>query len=226
MNIAEIIYVVLIVALYATCYFAPETVKTRFTTPLRRWTRPLVEKLFPSLRKDPWLFEPIAAQDLPLKQRHHFEAHSAAYVSHGFTLLGDFVIRRDAEPSCTRFFLSRDRTSIGELACYLGSQTVGCMTVLLDGFYIESANTELNQLPPAEHGLEFCLLKTDDAAEVIEHHAACVARTAAVRGTQPAPLTPSDLQAVVNHGRQLSLRSLHHQGVLAELPDFLKDKQP
>ena len=65
-----------------------------------------------------------------------------------------------------------------------------------------------------------------DTATIIDHHTACVAQTAAQRGIQPAPLTREDLQAAVNHGRQLSLRSLHNQGFLEELPAFLRNKQP
>jgi hypothetical protein len=53
-----------------------------------------------------------------------------------------------------------------------------------------------------------------------------MAKTALEAGTEPAPLTASDIQAVSNYGRELSLRSLVKQGVLTELPEFLRLKQP
>jgi hypothetical protein len=185
---------------------------------------PWLRFLIPVMRIEPWLYEPIAVEDLPRKQRWFFETHTPAFIARGFTHLGDFVLRRDAEPSCVRFFLSPSGEMIGELNCYLGDRVIGCVSVLLDGFYLESASIDCPQPPPAEHGLQFFSLRTDDPGELIEHHAAGVAKVAAARGTQPAPLEPEDFQAALNYGRQLSLRSLHQQGALVELPAFLRDK--
>src|SRR5262245_31235657 len=184
---------------------------------LRRWLKPYLEYLCPGLRMDPWLFEPIAESALPAEQRRFFETHTPDFLVRGFEPLGDYVIRRDGKQlSCTRYFLSRDRTEIGEITCYHKLQSFGCMSVLLDGFYIESGTTPIRDLPPPEHNLEFCILRSDVAKDVIDHHAACVARTAAARGTQPATLSRGDFCAVANYGRELSLRSLQQQGVLTD----------
>jgi hypothetical protein len=185
---------------------------------------PWLKFLFPVMRMEPWLFEPISVEALPARQRWFFETHTTAFIARGFTHLGDFVLRRDAEPSCVRLFLNADHSVVGELNCYLGDQVIGCVSVLLDGFYLESASFDCPSPPPAEHGLQFFCLRTDDAGELIEHHAACMAETAAARGTQAAPLEPGDVQAALNYGRQLSLRSLHQQGALTELPEFLRNK--
>jgi len=225
MNWFELIPLAILAVFYVGVYFAPQSLKDRVREPLRRWLSPLAYLMFPSLRMEPWLFEPIADGDLPAAQRQHFDRHEATFLVRGFTPLGTLVMRRDAQPSCTRYFLSPDRTMIGEAACYLKTYTAGCMSVLLDGFYIETGNVTVSELPPAEHGLEFCILKTDNTAALIDHHVACVSRTAAARGTHPAPLEPGDLHAIVNHGRQLSLRSLHNQGFLQALPEFLRNKQ-
>jgi hypothetical protein len=99
------------------------------------------------------------------------------------------------------------------------------MSVLLDGFYIETANVAIDNLPPAEHGLAFCIVNSSEASDVIQQHAASLAQTAAARGSQPAVLKPEDLQGVVNYGRQLSLHSLVEQGVLTELPEFLRKQR-
>jgi hypothetical protein len=44
------------------------------------------------------------------------------------------------------------------------------------------------------------------------------------RATELAELEPADLKTVLNYGRSLALRSLHQQGALGELPEFLLDK--
>lgn len=218
MNPGGWISIVVTVGLFAVSYLAQEQVKKYVAPRVLRWLSPL----FPIFKLDPWLFEPIAEADLPPKQRRFFETHTPGFLARRFQPLGDFVLRRDPQPSCSRYFLSPDGMMIGGLTCYLGDQTIDCMSVLLDGMYLETANIRCSQLPPKAHGLQFFVLSTDNATDVIEHHAACVAKAAAEASTQPAPLTSTDLQAVSNYGRQLSLNSLYKQGALAELPAFLR----
>src|SRR5262245_13412488 len=91
----EIISTLLLVAFYAAIHFAPASFKKRVRTEVRHGLGPLAERLFPWTKKVPWLFEPIAAADLPPAQRHHFETHSIAFIARGWTPLGDFVMRRD-----------------------------------------------------------------------------------------------------------------------------------
>jgi hypothetical protein len=185
----------------------------------------VIEGLFPALKLEPWLFEPIAEADLPPRQRKHFEKHAPGYVARGFTHVGDYVLRRDGEPSCTRLLLSRDRTVIGGITCYLGNCSFDGMSVLLDGTYLETTNLNCPSPPPKEHGLQFFSFPTRDELALIDHHAACVERVAAERGTSAVVLEPHEVQAVVNYGRHLSLRSLHQQGVLGDLPEFLRGRQ-
>jgi hypothetical protein len=205
-------------------YFASQVLRGKWFPQVHRQLKPIIEDLFPALRTDPWLFEPIAEADLPAWQRKHFEQHTPGYLARGFTVIDDFVLRRDCEPSCVRLLLSRDRTVIGGLNCYLGGKTIEGMSVLLDGTYLETANIDCDTPPPKEHGLQFFVCKTNDAMALIDFHQASIARTAAAAGSSPVVLEPSDVQAVVNYGRQLSLRSLHKQGVLGELPEFLKER--
>jgi hypothetical protein len=222
LNRHEIISCVVFIGVVALGHFVSCALQRRFAG----WLRPMLEDFFPSLKMEPWLFEPIALDDLPPKQRWFFETHTPGFVTRGFTHLGDFVLRRDPHPSCVRYFLSEDGTVIGALSCYLGQHVIDCLSVLLDGFYLESASIDCPQLPPARHGLQFFPFPTDDAVELIEHHLAQVAEVASSRNTSPAPLTATDLEAAVNYGRQLSLGSLHQQGVLTDLPEFLRDKSP
>jgi hypothetical protein len=220
MNPGGWISIAMTLGLFAVSYLAQEQVKKYVAPRVLRWLSPL----FPILKLDPWLFEQIAEDDLPPKQRRFFETHTPGFLARRFQPLGDFVLRRDPQPSCSRYFLSPDGTMIGGLTCYLGDQTIDCMSVLLDGMYLETANIRCSQLPPKAHGLQFFVLASDHVPDIIEHHAACMAKAAAEGGTQPATLTPDDLKAVSNYGRQLSLNSLYKQGALTELPAFLRSK--
>jgi hypothetical protein len=226
MNLEDWLPILAVFGASAISYLLPQKLKARITEPINRRLKPIVETLFPMFRFEPWLFEPIAEADLPAWQRKHFETHTAGFLARGFTHLGDFVLRRDPQPSCSRYFLSRDCTTIGALSCYLRIQSVDCMSVLMSGMYLETANVSCSRLPPKEHGLQFFILRTDDAIELIEHHNLCVEKIAAELNSQPAPLDPADLPAVCNYGRQLALGSLHKQGMLGDLPEFLRKKTP
>lgn len=222
----EVLAFAIVLALWAVWWLVWRKIEHGVGKWCFHWLRPLLERLFPIFKLTPWLFEPVEGSDIPDKQRRFFETHSPAFLARRYTHLGDFVLRRDSEPSCCRYFLSPDGTTIGALSCYLGSQAIDCMSVLLDGMYLETANLSLGQLPPKKHGLQFFTIRSDDAGQVIEHHQACMSKLAGDSDTEPATLTAADLQAVSNYGRELSLRSLHHQGVLEELPEFLRLKQP
>jgi hypothetical protein len=222
MNQLEIVSFVVMFAVCVAMHFASRALATRLRPVVRPWVEPLIHSLFPSLKLEPWLFEPIEGPDLPPWQRECFNTHTPSFLARRFTLLGDFVLRRDREPSCVRLFLSPDRTVIGEVSCFLGQRVIGAMSVMMDGTYLETSTCELQSPPPAKHGLRFFSRKTNNALELLDHHAACVTSVTAETGSQPTVLEPSDFQAVMNYGRQLSLRSLHQQGVLGELPEFLK----
>jgi hypothetical protein len=183
----------------------------------------LIDWLFPTLKMEAWLFQPIPLAELPPVQRIFFEAHTPSFLGRQFTPLGDFVLRRDREPSCVRLFLSPDRTVLGELSCFLGDHVIGAITVLHDGTYLETSTVRVES-PPKEHGLRFFSHPTASAFDLLDYHAGCVALAVLETCAQPAVQEPDEFQAVMNHGRQLSLRSLHQQGVLAELPEFLKRK--
>jgi hypothetical protein len=214
MNKHELVSMAVFVTMCILCCFTGAA--------LRRW---LLNRCFPAMRLEPWLFEPIRQSDLTAWQRQFFDTHSSAFLGRGYEHLGDFLLRRDAEPSIVRFFLSRDQTTVGELTSYLGTTTIGCMSVLLDGYYLESGTGEIPDLPPAEHGLQFFMLPQEDAPALIELHAASVARVAAQRKSSPVKIERDDVKALANYGRELSLRSLHKQGALKELPAFLRQKQ-
>jgi hypothetical protein len=216
---------VMLLVMSAVGYLTSQVLRGKWFPQVRQQLKPVIEGLFPALKLEPWLFEPIAEADLPPRQRKHFERHTPGFVARGFTPVGDYVLRRDGEPSCTRLLLSRDRTAIGGITCYLGKCTFDCMSVLLDGTYLETANLNCPSLPPKEHGLQFFSFPTSDEMALIDAHAQNVERLAAEQGSSVVALEPSEVQAVVNYGRQLSLRSLHQQGVLGDLPEFLKARQ-
>jgi hypothetical protein len=221
-------WLAVVVVLAAASFFASERLKLLAASMFLGWLRPVKERLFPAFKLEPWLFEPIAEEELPAWQRRYFETHTPEFLARRFSPLGDFVLRRDkilwggAEPSCSRYFLSPDGRTIGGITCYLESKNVECMSVLLDGMYLETSNAACSDLPPKEHGLQFFIVMASDAAAVIEHHEMCVEKAAAEAGTESAVLGPDELQAVVNYGRQLAMRSLQQQGVLVELPEFLR----
>src|SRR5262245_6475051 len=98
MNQQELISIAIFVTMSLVCGFAGAA--------LRRW---LLYRCFPAFRLEPWLFEPIRPADLTAGQRQFFETHTPVFLARGFELLGDFLLRRDAQPSVVRFFLSRDR---------------------------------------------------------------------------------------------------------------------
>ncbi len=177
--------------------------------------------LAPTFHFTPWLFEPIAEQDLPRHHRQFFELFTAAFLRQGFQPLGDFVLRRDPAPSCSRYFLSPCSTIVGALSHYLDDKSISCVSITLDGLYLETGNTPIDDLPPIEHGLQFFILQSKDPAAIVEFHRQSAAQAASMRRTDLAQIEPEDMQTVLNYGRELSLRSLHQQGVLPEVPAFL-----
>jgi hypothetical protein len=225
MNRMEILSLIIMVVMTLTCHFAARAVGSRLRPLLKPWLDPLVAQFFPSLKMDDWLFEPIEGADIPPKQREFFNAHMPEFLARHYTHLGDFVLRRDREPSCVRIFLSPDRTIVGELSCYLGSRVIGAMSVLIDGTYLETSTVDPVQPPPKEHGLRFFHCKTTSVLDLLDHHTLCMAGVTAETGANPTALEPSDFKAVINYGRQLSLCSLQKQGFLEELPEFLRKKQ-
>jgi hypothetical protein len=224
MNQPELVSLIVMLAVCVTMHFATRALATRLRPVVRPWIEPIIHRFFPGLKLEAWLFEPIAGPDLPPWQREFFNAHTTAFLARHYTPLGDFVLRRDREPSCVRLFLSPDRAVIGELSCFLGERVIGAMSVLFDGTYIETSTSPVHSPPPKGHGLRFFSHRTRNALDLLDHHAACMAGVTAENLSQPTVLLPSDFQAVMNYGRQLSLRSLHQQGVLEELPEFLLRK--
>jgi hypothetical protein len=197
---------------------------------VHRWVTPWLlrgmmrSQLFDTFRFTPWLFEPIAAQDLPRHHRSFFELYMAAFLKQGFQPLGDFVLRRDPAPSCSRYFLSPCRTILGVLSHYLDTKSISYVSITLDGLYMETGNTPIDNLPPIEHGLQFFILPSNDPAAILELHRRSAGQAAAQRRSELAQIEPDDVRTVLNYGRELSLRSLHQQGILPEVPAFLREQ--
>lgn len=216
---------VLILAIAGACKFLIPLGVERVIVPL--WIRWLMwSKLDATFNFTPWLFEPIAVHDLPRHQRHFFEVHTSAFLRLGFRPLGDFVLRRDPAPSCSRYFLSPCGTIIGALSHYLDEKCISCTSIALDGVYLESGNTPIDQPPPIEHGLQFFVLRTNDPAAIIEFHRRSAGQLAGQRGTALATVEADEVPTVLNHGRALSLGSLHQQGVLPMFDLRSTAKQP
>jgi hypothetical protein len=208
-----------------TLHFGARALAPRLRPVVKPWLDPILHALFPAMKSDPWLFERIEGPDLPPWQREFFNGHTPSFLGRRYELLGDFVIRRDREPSCVRLFLSPDRTILGELSCFLGERVIGGMSVLYSGTYIETSTCRTESPPPLSHGLQFFHCGSRSALEVLDHHAICMASVAQVTDSQPTVLEPGDYKAVMNYGRELSFRSLHAQGVLEELPEFLRRQE-
>ena len=215
-------FVVLIGAI-AACQFFVRLGVHRLIMPLvvRGMMR---SQLFTTFNFTPWLFEPIAEQDLPRHHRTFFEAHTLEFLRLDFRPLGDFVLRRDPAPSCSRFFMSPCGTIIGALSHYLDERSISCKSLTLDGLYLETANTPIDWPPPIEHGLQFFVLKSNDPVAIVDFHRRKAAEAAVQRWSELSQIEPAKIQTVLNYGRGLSLRSLHQQGVLRELPDFLQEQ--
>jgi hypothetical protein len=204
-----------------------------FLQPILTWTLPLVARTLgplwfrfdPVFRFEPWLFEPIAERDLPQDQQTYFALHTPALLKMGFAPLGDYVLRRDPAPSCSRYFLSPCGTEIGMLTSYLGEKCICCASIALDGTYFETGNTSVDQPPPPQHGLAFFTIASGSPQAVVEHHRRCATLAARSRQTELALIEPSDVATVLNYGRSLSLNSLHQQGVLPTLPEFLREQR-
>lgn len=221
--LAFLVFVVLVVAV-AACKLLVSHGLERLLVPL--WVRWLMwSRLDPTLNFTQWLFEPIAEQELPRHQRQFFEIHTAAFLRQGFEPLGDFVLRRDPAPSCSRYFLSPCRTIVGALSHYLDDKSISCSSITLDGLYMETGNTPIDDLPPIEHGLVFFILRSNDPKAIIDLHRRSAAQAAIERGSELTPIDKCDVQTVLNYGRELSLRSLHKQGFLPDLPGFLRENQ-
>jgi hypothetical protein len=204
-------------------YLAAWLVPRLFPGLMRRINEEL-SVIFPALKMEPWLYEPIESYDLPPDQRAFFQEHTPILQMLGCQPLGDFFLRRDAKPSCTRFFLSRDAKTFVGLSCYLKTKSIEGVSVLLDGTYLESSTLSLTRFPPKEHGLRFFSRVTRDARELVDFHVQNVEQVAAEQTSEPAILDPGDLVTVMNYGRRLSLGSLNKEGILRELPEFLREQ--
>jgi hypothetical protein len=225
MNQVEVVSVIVMVVVSLTLHFTARALMPKLRPVIRPWLDPMVHTLFPSLKVEPWLFERIEGPDLPPWQREFFNAHTPSFLARRYEHLGDFVIRRDREPSCVRLFLSPDRTILGELSCFLGERVIGAMSVLHSGTYIETSTSRVDNPPPLEHGLQFFHCGSKNVLELVDHHAICMAGMTQQTDSQPTVLEPGDYQAVMNYGRELSFRSLHAQGIMEELPEFLRRKE-
>ena len=152
---ADWFWLAVVFVLAAVSFLASERLKLVVAALFLGWLKPVTETVFPVFKLTPWLFEPIREEELPAWQRRYFEIHTPAFLARRFMPLGDFVLRRDKilwgkpEPSCSRYFLSPDGRTIGGITCYLESKSVECMSVLLDGTYLETSNANCCQLPPS-----------------------------------------------------------------------------
>src|SRR5262245_55678085 len=217
-----LIFVVVVIAIGVCKYFVQLGV--------HRWVTPWVirgmmrSQLFGTFRFTPWLFETIANQDLPRHHRTFFELFTPTILQQGFQPLGDFVLRRDPAPSCSRYFLSPCRTILGSLSHYLDTKSISYVSITLDGLYMETGNTPIDNPPPIEHGLQFFILPSNDPAAILDFHRRSAGQAAAQRHSELAQIEPEDVRTVLNYGRELSLRSLHQQGILPEVPAFLRER--
>ena len=221
MNFFAFLILAVMVGVIAMCQFF---VRFGFHRVVMPWVIRGIMKsgLVDSLDLTPWLFEPIAPDDLPRHHRSFFDLHTTAFLQQGFQPLGDFVLRRDPAPSCSRYFLSPCRTIIGALSHYLDDKSISCASIALDGLYLETGNSPIDDLPPIEHGLQFFVLQSRDPQAIVEFHRRSTAQAARERRSELAPIDQAEMKTVLNYGRELSLRSLHKQGVLPDLPEFLR----
>jgi hypothetical protein len=223
MNFLSFLAFVALVGAIAVCQFFVRLGVHRLIMPLV--VRGMVRsQLVTTFNFTPWLFEPIAEADLPRHHRNFFETHTLEFLRLDFKPLGDFVLRRDPAPSCSRYFLSPNGTIIAALSHYLDDRSISCTSITLDGLYLETGNTPIDNLPPIEHGLQFFVLRSNDPAAIVDFHHRQTTAAAALRRSELAQIEPADMQTVLNYGRGLSLRSLHKQGMLPELPAFLRER--
>lgn len=106
MNLHDWISLAVFLVVVTVSFFMPEVVRVC----VFRSLQPLLKRICPVFNMTPWLFEPIDKADLPRRQRDFFNQHTTAFLAEGYVELGNFVLRRDRELSCVRYFLSPDRT--------------------------------------------------------------------------------------------------------------------
>lgn len=183
--------------------------------------------LFPFLdaQQIQWLIEPVEAADLPIVIREHFDRHTPAFEQLGFTHVADYVLLRTPRVSAVRHFLSKDGQVIGEIVVLHKKYTYSCISLAANGAYLETGRGILIPTNSKEKRLVAFRAPGWDVATLVEHHQRCVADYADQRQTELVALDADDLPDVLRYAQKVVAHALIKDGVVDELPDFLKAKQ-
>ena len=179
----------------------------------------------PQSKAEPWLYEPIAAEDLPARQRTYFELYTAEIEGFGFRPLGDFVMKRSRwSLSCSRFFLSRNGEVLMALEHWHPLKGISAVSLLADGRYVEVSTHDRIPEVPADIPMLLANVREYSPSAVIEAQQHLVAEYCATADTVALPMTADDYPEVLNYGHRLIARLMHREGILPEVPEFAREK--
>jgi hypothetical protein len=210
-------FVVMAVAMVAM-HFMAERLTRVFAKVLGRY--------FPGHAIVPWLYEPINGVDLPEKHQRYFERYTPEFEQLGFQRIGDFVMRRDGQKLSTmRFFLNAEGTILGSLQCYLGSYSYGAVSLCADGLYVETG--VLYPAPKRRPHVPMLMLiaHPKSIAGVVQCHAKAVEEHCLSADTAVLPMAPDDFREVLDYGHRWIARVMLEEGLIAELPEFAREKE-
>jgi hypothetical protein len=179
----------------------------------------------PQSKVEPWLYEPIAAEHLPARQRTYFERYTGEIQGLGYRPLGDFVMKRSRwSLSCSRFFMSRDGEVLVALDHWHPVKGISAVSLMADGRYVEVSTHACIPEVPADIPMLLANVREHSPSAVLEAQEHHVAEYSEAADTFALPMTADDYREVLNYGHRLIARLMHREGVLPEVPEFAREK--
>jgi hypothetical protein len=180
------------------------------------------QRRMPLVEIEPWLYEPVAPHELPAAHADYYAQHTRDFARAGFRLLGNFVMGRRPIVSTARFYLNEEGTILGNVECYLGTKGLSFVSLAEDGRYLETAVVSALPPVPAESLLTFTRARGTTVSEVLQEHVDVVTRYCRATGADLMPMAADDFRTVLDYGQRLSAQCLHQQGIVPELPEFMR----
>lgn len=150
-----------------------------------------------------WLFEPVDPARLRKATAEYFDRVGLQMEELGFEHLGDYRLSRVPNSLDARFLIADDGVSFGSVSDCSGSRSYDFFSIFDDGTYLETTGTTCLYNPPT--GDRFELYNHPDVAvhELYEKHQEHVRNCERRRGCSVVEVTPEDLDAVANYGRNV-----------------------
>jgi hypothetical protein len=171
-----------------------------------------------------WTYEPILPEALPSRVRRFFDRTGADFDREGFRYLEDVILQSQPRPSYARFFISPDEECLGSVVCHGGIKSFTCTSLADDGTYLETSAVNFGPHPPPEARIRIYRAPKNSVASVVIHHRQQMAEFTGATDVQLVMIEPEDWRTVVEHGHKLVTRDLFARGMIAELPEFAREK--